>query len=315
MKSSLMPKFFLGFDGGGTKTTCVLVDGRGRVLAEAVAGPSNPLRAGFRKAFAALDEAARSVCDFQYLERSQISGVCAGLAGTARLRESRRVRAFLERSFPKAIVRVTTDLEIALEAAAGRGQGIVIVAGTGSAAFGRNAAGRTARAGGHGPVTSDEGSAFHIGRQALGAVERARQRHGPPTLLSDRVARAFVGVDRKELAKRIARNPDGVYPRIFPLVAETADLGDHVARELLLAAAEDLSKLARRVLEDLHMEGRRCAIAMAGGVFGHSQFLDAALEARLKEIAPRARVRPLEISPAVAAGQLARRAFEEANGR
>jgi N-acetylglucosamine kinase-like BadF-type ATPase len=122
-------------------------------------------------------------------------------------------------------------------------------------------------------------------------------------------------VDRKELAKRIARNPDGVYPRIFPLVAETADLGDHVARELLLAAAEDLSKLARRVLEDLHMEGRRCAIAMAGGVFGHSQFLDAALEARLKEIAPRARVKPLEISPAVAAGQLARRAFEEANGR
>lgn len=315
MKSSLMPKFFLGFDGGGTKTTCALVDGTGRILAEAVAGPSNPLRAGFRKAFAALDEAARSVCDFQYLERSQISGVCAGLAGTAQPRVSRRVRAFLERSFPKAIVRVTTDLEIALYAAVGTGQGIVIVAGTGSAAFGRNAAGRTARAGGHGPRTSDEGSAFHIGRQALAAVDRARQRRGPPTLLSDRVARAFGSVDRKKIAKGIARNPDEVYPRIFPLVAETADSSDRVAREILLAAAEDLSKLARRVLEELHMEARRCAIVTAGGVFGRSKFLDSALEARLKQIAPRARVRPLEISPAVAAGRLARRAFEEAKGR
>ncbi len=143
-----MPKrYYIGFDGGGTKTECVLTDHAGQVLAQSVAGPSNPLRIGFDAAFAALTTAAAHVLSAVRLEASQITGVCAGLAGAGRANVVKRVMAFLVEAMPRAVVHVTTDLEVALEAAAGSGEGVILIAGTGSAAYGRNAAGQTLRAG------------------------------------------------------------------------------------------------------------------------------------------------------------------------
>ncbi len=130
--------FFLGFDGGGTKTECALGDASGRVVARAAAGPSNPLRTGYTRAWFALSEAADSVLARHKLRAGDIRGVCAGLGGAGRSGTARRVTAFFERSYPNAGVRVTSDLETAFEAAFGRNEGIVLVAGTGSAAFGRD---------------------------------------------------------------------------------------------------------------------------------------------------------------------------------
>src|SRR5579862_4644884 len=185
--SAPQPSFFLGFDGGGTKTECALADASGRVLARATAGPSNPLRTGYTRAWFALSEAADSVLARHKLRAGDIRGVCAGLGGAGRAATARRVAAFLGRSYPNARVRVTSDLEIAFEAAFGRGEGIVLLAGTGSAAFGRDANGRTARAGGRGPWFSDEGSAFDIGRRAFSAIVLAQEHRGPATTLTDRI--------------------------------------------------------------------------------------------------------------------------------
>src|SRR5271170_1528984 len=55
--------FYLGFDGGGTKTDCILMDAEANVLARATAGPSNPLRAGYAKAWFTLSDAADVVLE------------------------------------------------------------------------------------------------------------------------------------------------------------------------------------------------------------------------------------------------------------
>src|SRR6185312_11375502 len=137
---------FLGFDAGGTKTNCVVLDASGQTLAEATGGPANPLRAGFAKASFALEDTALRALGEARQETENVRAVCAGVAGAGRPRIARRLASFLSHAFPQASVRVITDIEIALEAAISHKSvdsltneaGIVIVAGTGSAACGRN---------------------------------------------------------------------------------------------------------------------------------------------------------------------------------
>src|ERR1700735_1366910 len=257
-------EYFLGLDGGGTKTDCILVDGSGKTLARSTAGPSNPIRAGYAKAWFTLSDAADLVLERCHLKSSDILGICAGIGGAGRAVVARRIATFLERGFPRAAVIVTTDLEITLQAAVGAGEGVILVVGTGSAAYGRDAEGHIARAGGRGPWFSDEGSGFDIGRRALAAVVRAEEKRGPATGLSQKMLHWLGCKDWSRVLDWVVKNPDDVFPRIFPLVAEMGDQGDAVACEILLGAAESLAELASSVLQKLDMKDRVAPIARSG---------------------------------------------------
>lgn len=298
---------FLGFDAGGTKTDCALLDASGRLIAEASGGPANPLRTGFAKACNALGDTARHALAEARQDAGSVGAICAGIAGAGRPRVARRISSYFSRAFPQAAVRVTTDIEIALEAAIGQGEGLVIVAGTGSAACGRNSVGQTARAGGWGPWIGDAGSAYEIGRRAVEAVLRARDHLGPPTALNEQILRAEETQDWDALIERIARHPDNVFPALFPVVSKVAAAGDAVAREILADAAKSLAYLAQGVIDSLGLRERSFTFAKSGGVFGHSAHFDSALAQELSRIAPAARIEPLRIPPARAAAELARK--------
>jgi N-acetylglucosamine kinase-like BadF-type ATPase len=244
----------------------------------------------------------------QSLKTTDINGVCAGFGGAGRPSVARRMSTFLQRSFPKAEVKVITDIEIALAAAAGSGPGVVLLAGTGSAAYGRNAEGKTLRAGGWGPWLGDEGSAFDIGRRGLTAVRRYEDGLGPATRLSDRVFKALECRDWASMIERIVKNPDEVFPRVYPAVARAAEEGDEISRSILAGAATALVELAEHVIRSLDLSGAKFPLVRAGGVFGHSTYLDSLVDARLMEIASQATIGPLRISPAEAAAQMARTA-------
>jgi glucosamine kinase len=297
--------YILGFDGGGTKTECLLADSDGHVLARATTGPSNPVRAGYMRAWFALGESADSVMARQKISADRIGGVCAGLGGAGRPGVVRRVTSYFERSFPMAQVRVTSDLEIALEAAFAGGEGILLLAGTGSAAYGRDANGRTARAGGRGPWFSDEGSAFDIGREAVRAVSLADEHRGPETALTRKIISPHHWRDWTLLLEAVAKNSDDVFPKIFPFVAQLSDKGDAVSQKILANAAVSLAGLALAVAADLGWRERPCLIAKAGGVYGHSKFFEAAIEAEVARVLPEGRLVSLESSPAEAAVRMA----------
>jgi len=303
----------LGFDGGGTKTECVLVNAGGEVISRSLSGPSNPLRIGFDRAYAALANAAAATLAAARLKPSDISAVCAGLSGAGRPGVAERMEAFFRESFPNSFVRVTTDLETTLEAVAGAGAGVVLIAGTGSAACGRNAAGETARVGGYGPWIGDEGSAFEIGRRAVAIVGRFRDHGAPETALAGKILPAAACASWDELIERVATNPDDVFPRVFPQVVELAADGDAVARRLLLEAASELGEMASALIRRLKLQDAEFPLAKSGGVFGHSSLLDAHLDERIRAVAPRARIAMLDVPPAVGAAQLALRLAAERN--
>jgi glucosamine kinase len=297
--------YFLGFDGGGSKTECVLADADARVLARAFAGPSNPLRTGYTRAWFALSEAADCVLSRHKLHAGHIGGICAGLGGAADAGVARRVATFFQGGFPNAGVHVTTDLEIAHEAAFGGGEGILLLAGTGSAALGRDAGGKTVRAGGRGPWFSDEGSAFDIGRRAFEAVVRAEEGRGPATELSRRILEWNQCHDWGLIRDSIIKNADDVFPKTFPLVAHLADQDDAVSRTILSAAAASLAELAASAAGQLGWRDRETPVAKIGGVYGRSKYFDAAIDAELHKALPRVRFVPVEISPAESAARLA----------
>ena len=299
--------YYIGFDGGGTKTEVVLLDAQGHLAGRGLGGPSNPLRVGFEPAYANLRIAAEQALSAARADAMQVRGACAGLGGAGSRRVVKRVMAFLVQTFPAADVHVTTDASIALEAATDGGPGVILIAGTGSVALGRNAAGQTARAGGMGPWVSDEGSAFDIGRRAVSAVARARDGLAPVTLLAEMIPTALEVPNFYALLERVAESHEQVFPRIFPLVVEAADLGDDPSREILFTAALALSQIALSVVRRLNLADQKFVLAKSGGVFGHSALLDGALDALLISGAPRAKIQPLEVSPAVGAARWAMR--------
>jgi len=298
-------KYFLGFDGGGTKTECVLADGEGRILARAASGPSNPLRSGYARAWFALGEAADVVLRGEKLTTRDISGVCAGIGGAGRAGVGHRLETFFRGMFSHAEIQVKTDLDIAFAAAFKEGEGILLLGGTGSAALGRTKDGKSSRVGGRGPWFSDEGSAYDIGRQAFRAVVLADEHRGPQTALSRRIVSWHKFTEWDTLYDQIIKNADAVFPKTFPLVAQLADKGDEVSQELLRGAAISLARLASSVAKQLDWNAENIRVALVGGLFGKSQYLDGAIESELRRSLPGVSFVAVNISPAEAAVRIA----------
>src|ERR1700691_2512460 len=94
--------YSIGFDGGGTKTDCIILNAEGRVVGEGRGGPSNPLRTGFDEAFRSISEAAADAFKRSRLHSGNITSACAGLAGAGRRNVVRRMMVFLTQEFPRA---------------------------------------------------------------------------------------------------------------------------------------------------------------------------------------------------------------------
>jgi glucosamine kinase len=291
-------------DGGGTKTECVLMDRDGKIVSRSFSGPSNPSRVGVEAAVLEVVKAAELALIQGGVARNEVAALCAGMAGTGNADRRERVLRSLQGAFPGVAITVITDLEAAL-ASAGEGPVIVLVAGTGSAAIGRDARGQIWRAGGHGPRTSDDGSAYDIGARAVTRAMKEREGKGTDSSLGSKILGQLGYSSWPELQRRAAEQPDAVFPLAFPIVAATADAGDAAAREILLQAARELSSLVSTVAEHMGYGRLSILIAKTGGTVGRSEFFDAQLDAALKQALPLARIGGLAMSPAEAAARTA----------
>ena len=259
--------FYLGIDGGGTKTRCALGD-ETTTLATAVAGGSNVIRVGESQARQALHASVREVCAAARITPERIGKICIGAAGAARPEVADKIQRILAELTP-ASIEVVGDTLIALEAAFGTGPGFIAIAGTGSIAYGRDATGRTCRAGGWGYAISDEGSGHWIGQRAVSAIVRARDA-GQDTLLEAMVLEAWHLQTFDELVQAANAQPPPDFPRLFPVVLRAAGEGDSRARALLADAGTHLAGLTANVIDRLMPQSPHAPVAMTGSVFRQS---------------------------------------------
>lgn len=301
---SLSMRCVLGFDGGGSKTECVLMDPAGKILARSFSGPSNPFRIGVDRAVRELQAAATAALREAGVDFSEIAAIGAGLAGTAQPELREQMHSALQQTFPGATISVFTDFEASL-AAAGGGPAIVLEVGTGSFAAGRDSNGKIWRAGGYGPASSDEGSAYDIGRRAVTQAMKEREDTGSDSTLGKEILERLGFPSWEELQQRAKEAADDVFPRVFPIVATAADAGDSSAREILSQAAADLSSLVATVADHVAPHKTPILLAKTGGALGRSIFFDAHVDAALLQLLPNAQLGGLRMSPAEAAARAA----------
>lgn len=297
----------LGIDAGGSKTVAWLADQDGRVLGEGRGSGANLHSAGELATEKALYEVIHGALG----DRSAMPEVVAvGMAGMDRPDDEAVVRGILRRLGCRGQIVAVNDAHIALVAGADEAPGLVIIAGTGSIAYGIGPAGTAARAGGWGEVYGDEGSAFWVGARALAAVVRAADRRGPATALSALVLR-HAGADRIDGLVRHVHTRSDRRPFITAmagLVARADADGDAVAGEILRAATDELALAARSVVEQLGLRGERCHVVLSGGLFKMAPAMVSLLAARMTDLAPKATTGLLTDEPALGAVRLARRA-------
>src|SRR5450759_924446 len=261
-------KLFLGVDGGQSGTTAWIGDETGRILGSGEAGPCNHTVAsdGRAKLERAIAGSVGAACAQAGLDAAAVrfEAACFGMSGGPEDK-----REILAATLRVERLVVTNDAVIALAGATSTGQGIITIAGTGSIAFGRNPAGRTARAGGWGYIFGDEGGGFDIARQAARAVLRLEEGWGPPTVLRETLLGATGSENANQMLHRFYT---GEWPRsrvatLARLVDGAAVEKDAVARAILRGAAQQLAMLAGAVREELWAPGAELEIAYIGGVF------------------------------------------------
>lgn len=261
-----MKRYFLGIDGGQSSTTALIGDENGGVVGYGRSGPCNHAAAseGREKFRNAVGGSIRQAWERAAVEAVPFAAACLGFSGGAADKEA------LARELVEAEqLTVTHDAMIALAGATAGDPGIIVIAGTGSIAFGRNAAGRTARAGGWGYVFGDEGGGFDIARQALRAALRQEEGWGPSTSLHARLMEASDLTSANDLMHRFY-TPEWPRPRIAALarlVDEAAGDGDSIARDILHHAAEELARIAEAVRGQLFESAAPAKICPIGSVF------------------------------------------------
>jgi glucosamine kinase len=285
----------VGVDGGGSKTRVILADAEGNHLADVTGGGSAMAPGRADHCADVIGELVRqAVQTAEVGERLKV--LVAGVAGVGREPEARALTVALEDLELADEVIVQGDGEIALTDAFGNGPGVMLIAGTGSIAYGRGPSRVLARCGGWGPAFGDEGSGAWIGRKSLGIVASAADGREPETALTGAILTAAQLNEVTELIPwGIAATPKEL-AALAPVVFNVASAGDARANALVGLAVEELVLHIRALAVKLFGDDRAAIpVAFSGGLLHKGSFLRKKLEQRLKSAVPGAQVRPVEI--------------------
>jgi N-acetylglucosamine kinase-like BadF-type ATPase len=293
-------RYVIGIDAGGTKTVGLLADETGRVLAEERGGGANLQTHGELEVEKVFDDLMESL-----RQGRTISPVGLGIAGVDRPHDEEVIRAILRRLGHRETARVVNDAAIALVAGAPDRFGIVVLAGTGSIAYGVDRTGKTARSGGYGFLLADEGSGYWLGHQALRAAVRAADLRGPATRLVPVLFESLEVSSVGELIPRVYEKglPKARIAALAPLVQRARDEGDEVAAALIASGARELALTVRAVARQLDLGGAPFPVVLAGGAFKACPGMVEPLVAHLD--LPGAQPSLLQVEPAVGAVRLA----------
>ncbi len=307
--------YFLGIDGGATKTHIVFSDANGCLVGKGQSGPSNYHIVGVEPAAANLTAAISQALAESDVAPADVKAICAGMAGFDGPSDQKSLHDILTSVLVNCGLvcpwRSVNDAVVAWAGAFHGDPGALIAAGSGTVAFAVGASGRSARADGLGHWLGDAGSGFDIGRGGLRAALAALDGRGPATCLTDQF-RNIAGFSSREWIGWIAALDASISHahlqlRSFaPFVVQAAASGDAVARTILKDAGAALASSAASVLRKVGLLTDP-QVATAGSVLASSSCLRQAFGAALNDQLPGCQIVPGRAGPAQGAALLARK--------
>lgn len=302
-------KLYLGIDGGGTKTECA-VGNEVEILGRFTAGTSKIQRVARETASHSLRAAVNGALHSARVDAKDVAFSCVGISGASQPEVIEFVNEVMAETVPGGL-KIVGDNVIAHEAAFHGGPGVLVIAGTGSIAYGRNERGDTARAGGWGSIISDEGSGYWIGKVAVSAAMRAYD-SGQSTALVDRIMRQWRIAMREDIVRIANTTPPPNFAALFPEVLDAAEKGDIIAKDILNRAGTELASIAKVVIRKLWPGQHEVHIAGCGGVLRHSAQVRQILENVIRAERPQASYDQTVVDPIQGALFLARKYAQEA---
>ncbi|MBI3566928.1 MAG: hypothetical protein HY084_01830 [Gemmatimonadetes bacterium] len=293
-----MSSIVIGVDGGGTKTTVVVADGAGAELAS-VTGAASAVRPGESARSAdVIEQLVRDALEMAGHAESTPAAMCVGVAGVGRDAEySAFLMEMTDRGLAEELV-VLPDAMVAFADAFADEAGILLIAGTGSVAYGRAPGGKMARCGGWGPICGDEGSGGWIGRRALSIVTATADEREPATALLGVILTHLQAETPDELVAWAAAATVADIAALAEPVMQAAANGDLRANSLCALAAEELVIHIRTLARQLFTDERAAIpVALAGGLLRRGSYLRKLVEMRLKSAVPGTQLHADDVVP------------------
>lgn len=307
-----MSGYALGLDGGGTKTLAQILSPDGEIAGQGLAGACNIAAMPVAEALENVFAAAQAALSQAGIDSSALRGICAGVAGSSHIERRSAFHAGLQARFPNAPIQVEPDYVVALTGATEGRPGIVVIAGTGSAAYGENAEGESCKTGAYGYLIDDAGSGYGVGRACLSAILREADGTGEPTSLGPRVLQTLHMGSLAEVAAGVygGRVDRVAVASLSQTVALAAREGDNVARRILMQAGGALARLAQPIAGRLFAQSPGFAVVPIGSLWEAGSGLTDVFVRSLVRFAPQAAFTPPQHPPVHGAALRARRLGE-----
>jgi N-acetylglucosamine kinase-like BadF-type ATPase len=276
-------RYYLGIDGGGTKTAAIILDENKTERGRGHGGPCNiatcddaTLRQSIQDAVKAALSSARLPADTRF------GGVCAGVAGYTAKKRRGDFQRLLEEIVPAERHRLEPDFVIAYWGATEGEPGVIVSAGTGTVVYGINGAGETCRVDGRGFLLGDRGSGFDLGRDALTRLIRLLDDRSELTPFDCRLLRHIGGTDADDVIEWTYRDfsPTKI-ASLASLIGSWADEGDLDAKSAVHMAGVELAELCGTAMQKLNMPIRNAPVYLLGGLWNISGHMRKHFEAYL----------------------------------
>jgi len=305
-------KYFIGLDGGGTKTKCVLADDNLKIIYETTGGPSNFLMLGNDKVAETIINLIVECLQKNNLTFDDVSAIVLGTTGGGRRSDAESLEITIQNLAESQQInlknfRVESDARVALEGAFSGKPGSILIAGTGSIMFGKDRLGNIHRVGGFGRFIGDEGSGFRLGQRGLNAVAKEFDGRGNKTLISELLKEKFNIQSPESLITEIYRNNFDI-ASVAPLVIETADKGDKISVNIIESEAEEIilhiSSMKQKLNEKIFQ------LSFIGSLLTKDNFYSYLVKEKIVQLFDDIVIKEAENSPEFGAVLMAKALFE-----
>jgi N-acetylglucosamine kinase-like BadF-type ATPase len=296
--------YFLGVDGGNSKTQALVITDRGKVVGYGASGGSDYQEIGLDFARAAWEQATNMALGQAGLDKAELTFCCFCLAGADMPEDYKILSEEVCKITSPAPVTVKNDSIAALRADMQCNTfGVTVVLGTGFNAAGRGKDGREIVLPGLGYLSGDYGGGRWIARQMIRAIMRAWDGRGPATSMRDPILQKMGAKDETELIYKLRRQErDDRILDLVPILFDAAFCGDEVAQSLVTFVGVEVGITAGTLIRRLDLQEEEVPVILSTSVFrGRGPLLLDVIAETVHRVAPRARILTPDIIPVVGA--------------
>lgn len=301
-------RYIIGIEGGGTESTYIAADFNNNILSRVTSGGTNITASPLDQIKSNIHASIKELVKAGNLNLGDCKAVCMGTAGVNRDKERMIMEDVISSIGIDCPIKVVNDSEIALAAATGKDEGIIVIAGTGSIAYGKNSEGISCTAGGWGHLIGDEGSGYWIAKEAINRSLKSAEGIIPYTRLTQ-ILMEHLGILRVEdFIGFVYHSPfdKRKIAALGPIVDKAYQLGDYEAKSILVEAADGLVSMTRSIIGRLGFEGKPIDIVIHGSVITKNQLVNQRFSKLVTDEYPLVKIIVLEKEAAYGAVSIAK---------